>query len=92
VKCYSLEDSKSPPIPFSIFFLTVPWEVLPLGIPLSLTAVGVMRMTRWGLVHRGPNGEGRRSFRRRRSPGLTEIVTGWGRTGLRALWEVPWEG
>jgi hypothetical protein len=24
VKCYSLEDSKSPPIPFSIFFLTVP--------------------------------------------------------------------
>jgi hypothetical protein len=72
VKC-SLEDSKS-------LFLK---RCCHWGIPLSLTAVGVVRKTRWGLVHRSPNGEGRRSFRRTRSPGLTEIVIGWGR-----IWSV----
>jgi hypothetical protein len=39
------------------------------GIPLSLTAVGIVRITRCGPVHRGPKGEGQRSFRRTRSPG-----------------------
>jgi hypothetical protein len=31
-----------------LHFLIVSWEVPPLGDPPSLTAVGVMRMTRWG--------------------------------------------
>jgi hypothetical protein len=52
------------------------------GILLSLTEVGVVRMTRWGLVHRGPSGDDRRSLRTR-SSGLTEVVmglsVGWGR-------------
>jgi hypothetical protein len=39
VKCCSLEDSKSPPTPFSTF-LTVPWEVLPLGDPIELDSGG----------------------------------------------------
>jgi hypothetical protein len=38
------------------------WE-----IPLSLTVVGIVRKTRFGLVHRGHKGEGQRSFRRTRS-------------------------
>jgi hypothetical protein len=41
--------------------------------------MGVVRMTRRGLVHQSPNGEGRRSFRRKRSPVLIEIVIGWDR-------------
>jgi hypothetical protein len=64
VKGCSLEDFKS-------LFLK---RCCHWGIPLNLTAVGVVRMTRGGLVHRSPNGEGRSSFRRKRSPGLTEIV------------------
>jgi hypothetical protein len=39
------------------------------GIPLSLTAVGIMRTTRWEPVHRGPSREGTISLRRTRSPG-----------------------
>jgi hypothetical protein len=63
------------------------------GVLLSLTVVGIVRMTRWGLAHWGPSGEGRRSLRRTRSPGLTEIVTGplrgWAGSCLPAVWEVP---
>jgi hypothetical protein len=59
------------------------------GIPLRLTVVGVVRMTRWGLVHWGPSSEGRRSLKRTRSPGLTEVVmgpsVGWAGSGLHAL-------
>jgi hypothetical protein len=39
VKCCSLEDSKHPPTPFSVF-LTVPWELLPLGDPIVLDSRG----------------------------------------------------
>jgi hypothetical protein len=39
VKCCSLEDSKSSPTPFS-FFLTVPWDMPPLGEPIELESSG----------------------------------------------------
>jgi hypothetical protein len=48
------------------------------GIPLSLTVVGIVRLTRWGLVHWGPNGEGQRSLRRTRSSGSNRNCYGVG--------------
>jgi hypothetical protein len=75
VKYYSLEDSKSLPTPFSIF-LTVPWEVPSLGDPIELNGSGCHENDQ---VRAGPNGDGRTSFGRTRSLGLTEIVIGWGR-------------
>jgi hypothetical protein len=56
-----------------------PWKVLPLGDPVEPDSGGRCEDDQMGPVHWGPNREGRRSFRRTSSPGLIEIVIGWGR-------------